>query len=75
MYEFLSKRRPFEEKNKSDLKANILNVQIMRVAKCQNDFLERTILSCLQKEERITSTALRNLERIKNAYKLYWNEK
>lgn len=75
MYEFLSKRRPFEEKNKSDLKANILNVQIMRVAKCQNDFLERTIISYLQKEERITSTALRNLERIKNAYKLYWNEK
>lgn len=63
MYEFVAKKRPFEGKNKHDLKINILNEDIIRVPKCKNDFLERIILSCLKKENRVNSFYLRNLDR------------
>ncbi|KAF7685826.1 Serine/threonine-protein kinase Nek4 [Cucumispora dikerogammari] len=63
MYEFVAKKRPFEGANKLELKRHILTQTIDRVPNCKNGFLERIILSCLRKENRVTSAYLRNLDR------------
>lgn len=69
MYELISQERPFEANTKLQLKKLICTQNINFVPKCDDDYLEDTILQCLKKKNRFSAHQLKR----NRILKLYLN--
>lgn len=65
MYELITKERPFESESKRDLRQQIIFKEFEDIDNCKDYNLKKLVLSCLEKQNRVTAKELKKEKRIK----------